>query len=96
VNTTVDLTSLPSLTAGFFAVRLIEIGDTQADGAGDTGGAGTFRIADFFVSAGNTLDVQFNGTITNGGAVPEVSTFVVWMALIVGVCVCRKQCFATK
>jgi hypothetical protein len=89
VNTVVDLTPLPALSPGPFLVRLIEIGDTQADGVGATLANGTFRVAEF-ASGGSSLDVQFNGTIA---AVPEVSTFAVWafLALSVGACWKRIQ-----
>jgi hypothetical protein len=48
-------------------MRLIELGNTQADGSGDTTAAGTFRIANF--SDGTDLfAVQLLGTTV---AVPE-------------------------
>ena len=78
VNNIVDLSSLPLLGPGTFAVRLYEIGDTQADGVGDTDASGTFLVAELL---GSEIfdDIQFNGTI-----VPEFNSFIVWALL--GVC----------
>jgi hypothetical protein len=84
VDTIVDLTSLASLISGPFSVRLMEIGDTQADGVGDTSGVGTFRVAEFLDDpTGAFLDVQFNGVVIS---VPELSAFAVWSILAAGVC----------
>lgn len=76
VNSIVNLTSLTGLT-GSFRVRLIEIGNTQADGSGDTAATGTFRIAEYQTGPGTFADVAFTGTVT---AVPEPSTVALAIA----------------
>jgi hypothetical protein len=67
VNSVIDLSALGSVT-GAFDIRLIEIGNTQADGIGVTTSTGTFRVVDFF--DGNTFsDTQITGTTT--ASIPE-------------------------
>lgn len=91
----VPLSALPTLTAGEFLVRLVEIGNTQADGVGDTSGVGTFRIGEY-LDGDIFVDVQFTGTF-----VPETGAFVVWAVLIGMVVVlsgsmrCRDTSLAT-
>lgn len=71
VDSTIDFSSLSDIGPGNFVIRLIEVGNTQADGTGNTGGNAQFRVFEVNPSGpGGTLDVQFNGTIT---AVPEAS-----------------------
>lgn len=60
-NSIIDLSSLGSVSGDFY-VRLIEIGDTQADGSGATAGTGTFRVADYY--DGTYIDTHFEGTIS--------------------------------
>ncbi len=67
VNSTVDLSALPSILNSSIEFRLIEIGNTQADGMGATTNGGTFRVANFQ----GAIPVTFNGTITT---VPEPSS----------------------
>lgn len=76
LNSDIDLSSLP-LISGSFTVRIIEIGNIQADGSGTTASTGTFRVGDYFDGT-NFLDIQFE---TN--TVPEPSTLVL-MLLFVG------------
>lgn len=78
VSSIIDLTALPTLGPGSFVVRLIEIGDTRADGSGATTQGGQFRVGEHR-ARGVSTDVQFNGTIS---AIPEMSAFVVWGLLI--------------
>jgi hypothetical protein len=54
------LSSLGSVS-GSFAIRLIEIGNTQASGVGATAGTGTFRVGDYFDGSVFT-DTQITGT----------------------------------
>jgi 2',3'-cyclic-nucleotide 2'-phosphodiesterase (5'-nucleotidase family) len=58
----VDLSALRAIT-GTATFRLIEIGDTQADGVGATASGGTFRVAEF---GNGTHDVQFTGSVHAG------------------------------
>ncbi len=69
LDTTVDLSSLGTLTNRTVEFRLVEIGNTQADGSGTTSNSGTFRISNFERSA--SQPITFSGTIS---AVPEPST----------------------
>jgi hypothetical protein len=84
ISSTLDLTSLPTLGPGTFSVRLIEIGDTAANGSGPTQGVGTFRLFEP-PSGQTTIDVHFNGDF-GGAAVPEASAITVWLTLLVGAC----------
>jgi hypothetical protein len=93
VNTAVDLTSLALITPGPFSVRLIEIGNTQADGIGATASTGTFRISEFSSDGGTTfVDVQFNGSITAPSVVPEASAFLVWSTICGSVLAGWRRC----
>jgi len=62
VNSVIDLSVLGTVTGSFY-VRLIEIGNTQADGSGDTADTGTLRITDHY-DAGTYTDVQFTGDVS--------------------------------
>ena len=62
VNSILDLSGL-GLVTGDFYIRLMEIGNTQADGSGDTDYRGTFRITDHY-DAGTYTDVQFTGDVS--------------------------------
>lgn len=70
LNSTIDLSSLAPVTGDFF-VRILEIGNTQADGSGTTSNSGTFRIVDFFDN-GDFIDTQFTGTVSSVSAVVPV------------------------
>jgi hypothetical protein len=61
VDSVIDLSALGPVM-GSFSVRLLEIGNTQADGVGNTADGGTFRVVDFLGSAG-FVDTQFTGTL---------------------------------
>jgi len=78
LNSTIDLSGLPSIT-GDFTARIIEIGNTQADGDGANSGSGTFRVVDFF-DDGNFIDTQFTGSVA---VVPEPSTCIL---MVIGLC----------
>jgi hypothetical protein len=68
----VDLSSLGPV-AGNLTLRLIEIGNTQADGLGNTAATGTFRISNFFDGT-DSLATQLTGTL-----VPEPTS--AWLLL---------------
>ncbi len=73
-NQVVNLSSLDDLT-GPVEFRLIEIGNTQADGVGDTALTGAFRIAEYTANTAapfTFVDVTFDGSVT---AVPEPAAF---------------------
>lgn len=72
----IDLGSLTGLT-GNVEFRIYEIGNTQADGVGDTSSAGTFRLSDYFVSGVFNRSMQITGNVT---AVPEAETFAMMLA----------------
>ena len=61
-NSIIDMESLGTIT-GDFSVRLYEIGNTQADGEGETAGTGTFRIVDYY--DGTYIDTHFEGIISS-------------------------------
>jgi hypothetical protein len=72
-NVIVDLSGLGTITGSFY-LRLMEIGDTQADGDGATYSTGTFRITDYY-SSGTYTDVQFTGSTS---AVPVPGAFLLF------------------
>jgi hypothetical protein len=61
LDSVIDLSALGPIL-GSFSVRLLEIGNTQADGVGTTADGGTFRVVDFLGPAG-FVDTQFTGTL---------------------------------
>lgn len=82
----INLSALTGLT-GNVEFRIYEIGNTQADGIGDTASGGTFRLAGGD-GAGNML---FTGTVA---AVPEPETYAMLLAglgLIGGGAMRRRQ-----
>ncbi|WP_158521138.1 PEP-CTERM sorting domain-containing protein [Fuerstiella marisgermanici] len=81
----IDLSSLGTLTNQTVEFRLIEIGNTQADGTGTTSGGGTFRVTNFERSA--SQPITFSGTIS---AVPEPSTLL--GCLISGLILASVRC----
>jgi hypothetical protein len=75
-NTVIDLSALGPVNGSLF-IRLYEIGNTQADGAGDTAGTGTFRIGDYYDGI-EFYDIVITGeTSQAASAVPLPNT--VWM-----------------
>jgi hypothetical protein len=62
LDSVIDLSALGPVM-GNFSVRLLEIGNTQADGVGTTADGGTFRVVDFLDSSGAFVDTQFTGTL---------------------------------
>lgn len=76
LHSAIDLHALTGLT-GEVTFRIYEIGNTQADGVGDTAGSGTFRLSNY-VSNGGTLNMQVTGTVS---AVPEPERYAL---LLVG------------
>lgn len=76
LHSAIDLGSLTGLT-GNVEFRIYEIGNTQADGAGDTSSAGTFRLSDYFVAGAFDRSMQITGTVT---AVPESQTVAMMLA----------------
>lgn len=75
VDSTIDLSSLTGLT-GTIEFRLIEFGNTQADGVGTTAAAGTFRISEF----NGSQNVVFNGTVVT--PIPFETDAAAWGAVI--------------
>jgi hypothetical protein len=70
LNSLVDLSALAPIT-GTFLVRLIEIGNTDANPPGTTASGGTYRIAEYQGAAGGPFEnVEFSGDITPPAAVP--------------------------
>lgn len=67
INHTIDLSSFTSVT-GTMTFRIVEIGDTQADGVGSTATSGAFRVSE--------LDIT--GTVS---AVPEPSGYAAFFGL---------------
>jgi hypothetical protein len=61
LDSVIDLSALGPVM-GTFSVRLLEIGNTQADAVGTTSDGGTFRVVDFLGPAG-FVDTQFTGTV---------------------------------
>lgn len=82
VDSVIDLSALTGL-AGLNEFRLIEIGNTQADGSGDTTSLGTFRVTDYLGSSGYQ-DTQFSGEI-RAVSVPEPSTVALLGLGVVGI-----------
>jgi len=74
-NNIFDLSGIV-LSEGTTEFRIIEIGNTQADGSGATSGQGTFRIVDFFDN-GNFIDTNLTGTVT---LIPTPGAFGVFAA----------------
>jgi len=67
-NKTIDLSFLGPIS-GSFAIRLYEVGNTQADGSEDTDYRGTFRVTDYYYE-GSPYNIGITGTITPVSAVP--------------------------
>ncbi len=86
VNSVIDLTSLGTVT-GDLILRLIEIGDTQADGVGATSGGGTFRVVDFF-DGSDFSDSRVEGTVS---LIPEPGTALLVGLGLVGLGVTRRS-----
>jgi len=66
-----DITAL-GLVSGSVEFRIFEIGDTQADGSGDTSSAGTFRLTDYSPPGIASTAVSVTGELTQiSNRVPE-------------------------
>ena len=61
VNSIIDLTGLGVIT-GSIEFRLMEIGNTQADGSGNTSDSGTFRMTDY-LGGPSPLHTQLTGMV---------------------------------
>lgn len=85
-NSIIDLSALSGIT-GSFRVRLMELGNTQADGDGTTASAGTFRVADYFDGV-NFTDTQLTGSVA---VVPEPSSVVLVGLGLIGLVVARRR-----
>ncbi|QDV42280.1 hypothetical protein Enr13x_21250 [Stieleria neptunia] len=86
-NSIIDLSSLTGVT-GTLELRLIEIGNTQADGSGTTSNGGTFRVVDYY-DGSNFVDTQLTGTVS---AVPEPGALAGIFSLgLVGAAVGRRR-----
>lgn len=85
VNSSLDLSALGAVT-GSFSIRLIEIGDTAANGSGPTSVAGSFRITDYS-APGAVLDTQITGTTS---IIPEPGTALLLSAGLAGLSLRRR------
>jgi hypothetical protein len=74
-NSVIDLSGLGPVNGSFF-IRLYEIGNTQADGAGDTAGTGTFRIGDYYDGT-EFFDIVITGETSQASPVPVPAA--VWL-----------------
>ena len=74
-NSIIDLSGLGPVNGSFF-IRLYEIGNTQADGVGDTAGTGTFRIGDYYDGT-EYYDIVMTGVTTQASPVPAPAA--VWL-----------------
>jgi hypothetical protein len=81
-NSVVDLSGLGTVM-GDFNVRLIEIGNTQADGSGATASAGTFRVGDYF-DGNDFFDVEIRGRTIEKPSVPDGGSTVILGFLALG------------
>lgn len=89
VSSTINLSSLTGLT-GPVEFRLIEIGNIQSDGTGNTESGGTFRITEYDPFL-NSTDVQFTGTVSQISTVPEPgSVFAIGLLLAAGGAIRRR------
>jgi len=86
-NSVIDLSALGGIT-GSFRVRLMELGNTNANGTGATGSGGTFRVADYLDQSGAFIDTQFTGSVA---LVPEPSSVVLVGLGLVGLMVARRR-----
>lgn len=66
-NDTIDLSFLGPIS-GSFSIRLYEVGDTGANGAGATYSGGTFRVTDYY--EGSAYNIGISGTVAPVSAVP--------------------------
>jgi len=71
-NETIDLSFLGPVS-GSFAIRLYEVGNTQADGSGDTSSTGTFRVTDYTDTSGSSYiyhNIGISGSVAPVSSVP--------------------------
>jgi hypothetical protein len=68
------------LVSGDVEFRILEIGNTQADGVGDTADGGTFRITDYTPVGSTASPVTVTGEIFRD-KVPEGGTSIVMLSL---------------
>ena len=74
-NSIISLNGLEGVVGDFY-IRLMEIGNTQADGSGDTYSGGTFRVVDHYDS-GIYTDTSIFGSVEPIAAVPVPAA--VWL-----------------
>ncbi len=86
-NSVIDLSALSGIT-GSFRVRLMELGNTNANGTGATGSGGTFRVADYLDQSGAFIDTQLTGSVA---LVPEPSSVVLVGLGLIGLVVARRR-----
>jgi hypothetical protein len=86
LDSVIDLSGLGPVMGGF-SVRLLEIGNTQADGMGATADGGTFRVVDF-LGPGGFVDTQFTGTLQ----VPAPPTLSLLAAGLIAAVFFRRRC----
>lgn len=90
VNSKIDFSTLAPIT-GNFLVRLVEIGDTQADGSGSTSGSGTFRVSEYRDAQGTYHNVQFTGAVCEVTPVPLPASAWILGAGLMGVIGVRRK-----
>jgi hypothetical protein len=83
---TIDLGALTGLT-GTVDFRLIEIGNTQADGVGDTSAGGTFRVVNFSDDSATRL----TGRVVNLTPVPATLSLFGFGVALVGLVGLRQK-----
>lgn len=86
-NSIIDLSALGPISDTFY-VRLIEIGNTQADGSGETADTGTFRVADYY-DDGVYFDVLLTGDVST---VPLPAAAWLLGSGLVGLLGVRRRC----
>jgi len=84
LNSLVDLSSLAPVT-GTFLVRLIEIGNIDANPPGATAAGGTYRIAEYQGTVGGPFEnVEFSGTLIPPAAAVPLPAGVLVFAGVAG------------
>jgi hypothetical protein len=89
LNSIIDLSGLGQV-AGAFDVRLIEIGNTQADGVGVTGSTGTFRVVDYLDANGAFSDTQITGRLITKDVPDAGSTGLLGLLALGGLAALRR------